>query len=443
MSIKVFNSLTNKKEEFVPLRPNSVSIYICGPTVYNDPHLGNFRPPVVFDLLRRLFIYEGYEVDFVSNFTDVDDKIIKKALEEKKTEKEITDYYINEFKNVLSSLNVLPATANPRVTETMSEIIDYIDNLVKTGHAYVKGNDVYFRVNSVSNYGILSNIKLEDLRAGARIEENELKENPFDFTLWKKTNEGITWDSPWGKGRPGWHTECCVMINTRFGNIIDIHGGGFDLKFPHHENEIAQSEATANTTLARYWMHNGFLNVNNEKMSKSLGNFITGKAFIKEHGGLFTRYVLLSTYYRAPINLNDEFLATCKVEIDKIGKAINDLAKELQVKKIFKELGKEEISEFISCLEDDLNISNALSVIFKMCKDINLALRNKSTKNEELLNLYASLSLMLEILGLKFDIITLSVDDLSLLEAYNKAKESKDFALSDCLRAKAIERKLL
>ena len=443
MEIKIFNSLSNKVEVFKPIEEGKVSIYVCGPTVYNEPHIGNFRPTVVFDLLRRLFIYEGYDVRFVSNFTDVDDKIIKKAIEEKKTEKEITEYYIQEYIKVLRQLNDLPATLNPKVTETMEQIIVYIDNLVKSGHAYVSGNDVYFRVNSIPTYGILSNIKTDDLLAGARIEENKAKESPFDFTLWKKTNEGITWDSPWGKGRPGWHTECCVMINKIFGNLIDIHGGGFDLKFPHHENEIAQNEATCGTTLANYWMHNGFVNYKNEKMSKSGGNFISGVDFIAKYGANLSRYMLLSTYYRAPINFSEETLQSQQIELDKIGKTLNDLSKTLQIKHIFDQKGEIKIDEFINSLADDLNVSNALASVFALCKEANLALRNRNTNNETFLRLYASLDKMIEILGLKFDIIILSDDDLKLIDQYNEARVNKDFEKSDLLRKELSEKGLL
>lgn len=302
--IYLYNSLTNKKELFKSINKGQVNIYVCGPTVYDDPHIGNLRPAVDFDLLKRLFLYVGYNVKYVSNYTDVDDKIINRAIKENKTEKEISEYYINEYEKILSSLNILPAEVHPRVTNYMDKIIKFIDELVKKNAAYQVKDDVYFRVNSVSDYGTLSNIKLDDLQAGARIEENSDKENPFDFVLWKKTAKGITWPSPWGDGRPGWHTECCVMIDDIFRNTIDIHGGGFDLKFPHHTNEIAQFEANYNKPLANYWMHNGFININNEKMSKSLMNGFLAKDFINEHGGLFTRYLLLTTYYKIPFLSN-------------------------------------------------------------------------------------------------------------------------------------------
>ena len=276
MEVKIYNSLTNKIEVFEPIHKNKVNMYVCGPTVYNYVHIGNMRPVVVFDTFRKFLTYIGYDVKYVSNYTDVDDKIIKRAQELNKPESEITEFYIKAFEDDLHNINALKPDVTPRVTEYMSQIIAFIDQLVKTDYAYDIDGDVYFRVEKIKDYGKLSNTKIEDLLVGARIDENSKKESPLDFTLWKKTNVGINWDSPWSKGRPGWHTECVVMINSIFpGGLIDIHGGGFDLKFPHHENEIAQSEAYNKCSLANYWMHNGFININNEKMSKSLGNVIT------------------------------------------------------------------------------------------------------------------------------------------------------------------------
>lgn len=440
--VRLFNSLSNKIEIFKPIEEGKINIYVCGPTVYDDAHVGNFRPPVFFDTVKRFLSYIGYKVTLVSNFTDVDDKIIKRCIELGISEKELTDGTIKNYRSVLSSLNVMPCDYYPRVSETMDEIINYIDKLVKSGHAYVSGNDVYFRINSIEKYGRLSNINIEQLEAGARIQENENKENPFDFTLWKKTDVGVNWDSPWGKGRPGWHTECVVMINDILGNKIDIHGGGFDLKFPHHENEIAQSEACCNSILADYWMHVGFLNFNNQKMSKSLGNVVYGKDAIKNLGGTLTRYILLSTYYRSPMNLSDEVIESSKIEMEKISNSLNALAKELQIRNIFDTSANPEISNFISCMCDDFNISNAMSEIFALIKSINVDLRNKKTENAKLLTYFASLTTMLEILGLKFDIIRLSEDDLSLIKKYNEAKDNKNYELSDNYRKLLIEKHL-
>ena len=271
MSIRLYNTLSGKIEEFKPIKPNEVSMYVCGPTVYNHAHIGNARPIIVFDTLRRLFEAQGYMVKYVSNYTDVDDKIIKKAHEENVTEGVVSARYIEAYQKVRDSLNTEPLFATPRVTETMDEIIHFIDKLVQTGHAYQVGGDVYFRVGSVSSYGSFSKQNLEDLQVGARIEENTKKENPLDFALWKETDMGIKWQSPWGEGRPGWHTECVVMIHKEFGDQIDIHGGGMDLRFPHHENEVAQSQALFHNSIAHYWLHNAMININGEKMSKSLG----------------------------------------------------------------------------------------------------------------------------------------------------------------------------
>ena len=427
MEIKLFNSLSNKIEVFKPIKSNRVSIYVCGPTVYNSPHIGNCRPAVVFDMFRRFLTYLNYDVTYVSNFTDVDDKIINKAAELNISEKQLANY-------------------NPRVTETMDQIIDYIKTLVDKGHAYYKNDNVYFRVDSIKDYGKLSNINLDDLIAGSRIEENKDKENPFDFVLWKKTNKGITWPSPWGEGRPGWHTECVVMIHDIFGDLIDIHGGGFDLKFPHHENEIAQCRAYCGTNLANYWMHNGFINLDNQKMSKSIGNVLSAKDFIEQHGGLLLRYTLLNCHYRAPLNITEEVLASNKKEIDKISRALNDVAKFLQLNHVNNNMFDNQqpnIDDFLETLADDLNISNALTILFNKIKEINLSLRSKTVDLNTLIRLDKELKVMLEILGLKFDIICLTEEDINLLNEYNLARASKDFNKSDYIRNILIERNLL
>ena len=446
MEIKLFNSLSNKIEVFKPIKPNRVSIYVCGPTVYNSPHIGNCRPAVVFDMFRRFLTYLNYDVTYVSNFTDVDDKIINKAAELNISEKQLADHYIEEYLNILDSLNCIRANYNPRVTENMDQIIDYIKTLVDKGHAYYKNDNVYFRVDSIKDYGKLSNINLDDLIAGSRIEENKDKENPFDFVLWKKTNKGITWPSPWGEGRPGWHTECVVMIHDIFGDLIDIHGGGFDLKFPHHENEIAQCRAYCGTNLANYWMHNGFINLDNQKMSKSIGNVLRAKDFIEQHGGLLLRYTLLNCHYRAPLNITDEVLASNKKEIDKISRALNDVAKFLQLNHVNNNMFDNQqpnIDDFLETLADDLNISNALTILFNKIKEINLSLRSKNVDLNTLIRLDKELKLMLEILGLKFDIICLTEEDINLLNEYNLARASKDFNKSDYIRNILIERNLL
>ena len=326
----------------------------------------------------------------------------------------------------------------------MEEIIHYINHLVETDHAYVVGNDVFFRVNSVENYGQLANISLDDLKSGARIESNTNKENPFDFTLWKKTEKGITWNSPWGDGRPGWHTECCVMINNIFGNTIDIHGGGFDLKFPHHTNEIAQNHATCGKNLANYWMHNGFVVINNEKMSKSLGNVIKGNEFIDRIGPLLTRYILLATYYRAPLNISDDIIETSRIELNKITSLLNNLYRQIQLKHIeIDETKILSIDTFVDALCDDLNISNAMAEIFRIVKEANQALRQREIDPEIIVKYFNTLNKMLDILGLKVDLIKLSEEDINLINEFNKARAEKDFAKSDIIRAELIKKGLM
>ena len=301
--MKIYNTKTLKKEEFVPIKANEVKMYVCGPTVYNDVHIGNIRPVVVFDTLRRTFEALGYDVKYVSNYTDVDDKIIKRSKKLNISEKELTDEVIEAYNRVRDMLNAAKLYKTPRVTETMDEIIRFIDELVDKGYAYQKDGDVYFRTSSIKDYGSLSNQNLDDLRVGARIEENEGKESPLDFALWKKTDTGIKWQTRYSLGRPGWHTECVVMINKELGELIDIHGGGKDLKFPHHENERAQSLAINGSPLANYWMHSGMIDIDGVKMSKSLGNFITAKDIMNRVDPMVLRWFLLSAHYRDDINV--------------------------------------------------------------------------------------------------------------------------------------------
>ena len=445
MDIKIYNSLSNKVEKFESLEPNKVSMYVCGPTVYGYPHIGNMRPVVVFDTLRRFLTYVGYDVTYVSNFTDVDDKIIKSAIAENKSEKELTDFYISAFRDASQKIGSLLPNITPRVTEYIQAIINYVDNLVKIGAAYVVDGDVYFRVSKIKDYGSLSGINIEDLKVGARIEENSLKESPLDFALWKKTGVGINWDSPWGKGRPGWHTECCVMIDTLFPrHFIDIHGGGYDLKFPHHENEIAQSEATHGNKIAKYWMHNAFINFGNEKMSKSLGNVIFAKDLIEKVGGVVARMVIISTHYRMPVTFTEETLEAAKQEVSKIEFAYRQLALLLQVNDIDFSTGKPlYISNFLSALADDLNTANALMEVFNLVKLVNSAIRTKTPDLTLLNDYFKTLTDMLYVLGLDIGYKALDEDDKKLYKDYLEAKSVRDFAKSDELRAKLIERKIL
>ena len=443
MQIKFFNSLTNQIEEFKPLRNGEVSIYCCGPTVYGDAHVGNIRPVIVFDTLRRFLEQDGYEVKLVSNFTDVDDKIIKKAIDEGVTESVITDRYIAAYKDVLVKLNVKPHYKNPRVTEYMGFIISYIADLIGKGAAYEIDGDVFFNIDSIKDYGELSNIKKEDLVVGARIEENNKKKSPLDFVLWKKTDVGIQWDSPWGKGRPGWHTECCVMINSIFGGKIDIHGGGFDLKFPHHENEIAQAKAHDDNKIANIWMHNGFVNFGNEKMSKSLGNVVLAKDAIAKFGGNVMRLLILSTHYRAPVSFTEETAASAKNELDKIQKLYNQLAVKLQINHGNMNSSDVRIDKFMASMADDLNTSNAITELFEMVKLGNVELRKNPVNLQELEAIWASINAMLFVLGIKLDCPILTPELEKIYLDYLSLKAEKRFEESDKLRDILIKERII
>ena len=434
MEIKLFNSLSNSLEVLKPIKAGEVSIYCCGPTVYGDAHVGNIRPVIVFDTLRRFLEQVGYDVKLVSNFTDVDDKIIKRAIEEGVNELVITNKYIEAYRDVLSKINVKPHYKNPRVTEYMDHIIRYIDELVKVGAAYESDGDVFFRISSIKDYGELSNIKKDDLVVGARIEENSKKESPLDFVLWKKTNEGIQWDSPWGKGRPGWHTECCVMINSIFGGKIDIHGGGFDLKFPHHENEIAQSKAHDHNKIANIWMHNGFVNFGDEKMSKSLGNVVLAKDAIAKYGGNVMRLLILSTHYRAPVSFTEDTVISTKNELDKIQKVYNQLAVKIQLEHGDLNSKDIRIEKFLSSLADDLNTSNALTDLFEMIKLGNIELRKNPANISEISAIFASLNAMFNVLGIELSYPKLTPELEKIYREYLSLKAEKRFEESDKLR---------
>ena len=442
MNIKFYNSLSNSLEDFATQQDKKVSMYVCGPTVYNYPHIGNMRPVVVFDTLRRFLTYVGYDVTYVSNYTDVDDKIIKAAKQEGKSEKELTDFYIAEFEKTLKGIGSQVPSITPRVTEYMEKIIAYVDNLVKIGAAYVVDGDVYFRVEKIKDYGALSGINVEDLRVGARIEENTNKESPLDFALWKKTSEGIQWDSPWGKGRPGWHTECCVMIDTIFPkHFIDIHGGGYDLKFPHHENEIAQSEATHGNKIAKYWMHNAFINFGNEKMSKSLGNVVFAKDMIKEYGGPVTRLVILNAHYRQPVNFTEETVKEAQQEIQRMQMAYKQAALKLQAAGVDLEKGQPVyINKFVEALANDLNTANALAEVYNLLKDVNQLIRNRDADLNDLNNMFKTLTDMFYVLGLDIRYVKFDDNISTLYKEYLLSKENKDFAKSDEIRKILIEK---
>ena len=447
--MRLFNTLTNKKEEFKPIEEGKVSIYICGPTVYNHAHIGNTRPMIVFDVLRRTFEYLGNDVTFVSNYTDVDDKIIKAAKAEGITEKELTDKYIKAYEDVRAGLNIEDPTYKPRVTETMPEIIDFIQALIDKGYAYEVDGDVYFRVTKVKEYGMLSGIKVEDLIAGASdrtlSEDDKKKESTTDFALWKKTNEGIQFDTPWSKGRPGWHTECVVMIDKLFKDgKIDIHGGGQDLKFPHHENEIAQSMAYNGHPIANYWMHNQMINIDGEKMSKSLGNVLWAKDLIVEFGCNVFKWLMLSTHYRNPLNMTDDVIAGVRKEVSKVENATKNASLYLQVNHVSAhDYKKETVDAMVNALEDDLNTSLALTQVLDQVKVLNQVMRVREKDNDVIATEYATLVKMGDVLGFLFEGTKLSDEDIALYEQWNAYKKEKNFDEADRVRKELTERGIL
>lgn len=447
--MRLFNTLTNKKEEFKPIEEGKVSIYICGPTVYNHAHIGNTRPMIVFDVLRRTFEYLGNDVTFISNYTDVDDKIIKAAKAEGITEKELTDKYIKAYEDVRAGLNIEDPTYKPRVTETMPEIIDFIQALIDKGYAYEVDGDVYFRVTKVKEYGMLSGIKVEDLIAGASDRtlsvDDKKKESTTDFALWKKTNEGIQFDTPWSKGRPGWHTECVVMINKLFKDgKIDIHGGGQDLKFPHHENEIAQSMAYNGHPIANYWMHNQMINIDGEKMSKSLGNVLWAKDLIVEFGCNVFKWLMLSTHYRNPLNMTDDVIAGVRKEVSKVENATKNASLYLQVNHVpAHDYKKETVDAMVNALEDDLNTSLALTQVLDQVKVLNQVMRVREKDNDVIATEYATLVKMGDVLGFLFEGTKLSEEDIALYEQWNAYKKEKNFDEADRVRKELTERGIL
>lgn len=442
--IKLYNSKTKQIEEFKPIKENEVSMYVCGPTVYNHAHIGNARPLIVFDTLRRVFEANGYEVKYVSNYTDVDDKIINKAKEEGVSEKEIAERYIAAYQKIRDDLNTEKLYATPRVTECMEDIIAFIDLLVKKGHAYEAEGDVYFRVMSIPTYGEISKQRVDDLLVGARIEENSKKENPLDFALWKKMEEGIRWESPWSMGRPGWHTECVVMINKIFGGEIDIHGGGADLRFPHHENEVAQSRGCFGHGIANYWLHNAMININGEKMSKSLGNVWWAKDVIEKLGANVVRWLMNSVQYRGECNLSDESIETAKTELAKVETALKQAMVKLETtsKTDIEKMDQESFNAFLEAMNDDMNTPNAYAVIFDTVKQLNGQVRQREINVDKVNGLVNSLLKMLNVLGIKEERLCLSEEDKALFEQWNTYKKAKDFENADKVRAVLMERGL-
>ncbi|WP_270373042.1 cysteine--tRNA ligase [Longicatena caecimuris] len=445
--MKLFNSMNQTIEEFKPIHEHEVNMYVCGPTVYNYPHIGNARPIVVFDTLKRMFQALGYKVKMVSNYTDVDDKIIKVAKECGVSEKEITEKFIKAYNDDRLALHAMMPDAAPRVTETMDAIIAFIELLVKKGHAYEIDGDVYFRVNSVESYGKLSNQQIDDLMVGARIDENSKKENPLDFTLWKRTDEGIQWNSPWSVGRPGWHTECVVMINKEFHgeHTIDIHGGGMDLKFPHHENEIAQSRAAYETPIANYWIHNGMVNIDGEKMSKSLGNVIWAKDMIEKIGGNVLRWVFLSAHYRSPLNINEEAIETAKKELQKVQTSLKQAYVKLALAdvEITDEAEDTLLTPFMDAMQDDMNTPNAFAALFETVKVLNQTIRQREVDLTFLQRIVKTVETMLDVLGIENNRLILSDEDKELHHKWKAAVKEKDFATADDYRARLIEKGIL
>lgn len=439
--MRIFNTLTREKDEFKPITEGEVKIYACGPTVYNYIHIGNARPLCVFDVLRRYFEWRGYKVSFVQNFTDIDDKLIKRANEEGSTVPEIAERYIKEFWTDADGLNVKHATVNPRATENIEQIQSIISALVEKGYAYQSGGDVYYRAKKFSGYGKLSHQPLEDLEAGARIDVTEIKEDPMDFCLWKGAKPGEPyWDSPWGKGRPGWHIECSAMACRYLGKTIDIHCGGLDLIFPHHENEIAQSEAANGCEFAHYWMHNGFINVDNHKMSKSLGNFFTVRDVAEKYGYEPIRYMMVSCQYRSPINYSYEVIEQAKNSLERLYTCRDNIDFALKNAKDGGEVPEfieKRKQEFIAAMDDDLNTADALAAIFMLVRDINTLIAEGAGKTalEACADMFDQLT---GVLGLVYNRKTEALDsDIeALIEQRTAARKAKDFKTADEIRDK-------
>ncbi|MDK8277532.1 cysteine--tRNA ligase [Peptostreptococcus anaerobius] len=450
--MKVYNTMTRKKEEFISLEEGKVKMYVCGPTVYNFIHLGNARPFTVFDTLRRYFEYRGYEVTYVQNFTDVDDKIIKRSHEEGISPEEVAEKYIKEYFIDCDGLGIKRATVHPQVTDNIKEIISFIQDLVDKGYAYESNGDVLFRTREFKEYGKLSHQNIEELELGARIDVDDKKEDPLDFVLWKAKKDGEPgWKSPWGEGRPGWHIECSVMSSRYLGNTIDIHAGGQDLQFPHHENEIAQSECRNGHVFANYWMHNGYINVDGEKMSKSLGNFFTVREIAEKYDLGLVRFFLLSTHYRNPVNFSDTILDQAKAGLERLTNA-RDNAEFMMSKLEDTKMSPEETglvdelnsykTKFIEAMDDDLNTSDAISAIFELAKFMNTNIKDTSSKEFIGLNI----DLFNELTGV-LNIANKSVeenDDLArtveeMIAKRAEAKKNKDFALADKIREELLE----
>ncbi|ATP36831.1 cysteine--tRNA ligase [Ligilactobacillus salivarius] len=446
--LQLYNTLTNQKEKFEPLNPGKVTMYVCGPTVYNYIHIGNARSAVAFDTIRRYLEYRGFEVNYVSNFTDVDDKIIKASQEMNLSVKEITEKFINAFYEDTSALNVKKATLNPRVMDNMDDIIKFIEVLVQKGYAYESAGDVYYKTRKFKDYGKLSGQLIDDLEQGAssRVDDidQDKKQDPLDFALWKKAKQGeISWDSPWGQGRPGWHIECSVMSTKYLGDTIDIHAGGQDLEFPHHENEIAQSEAKTGKKFARYWLHNGFVTIGEEdqKMSKSLGNFVTVHDLLKEVNPQVIRFFMSTTQYRRPIRYSSANLNEAKVNLNKLQTAYENLSYRLkdsvegndkEVEVNFANLEK----DFVKVMDDDFNVQNGISVVYEMAKQLNVYSEKEKVYTDTINNLINTYKKVVEIFGISFSEEKELLGDTieQLIQERNEARKNKNFKRSDEIR---------
>lgn len=444
MSIQIYNTLTRKKEPFIPIEEGKVKMYVCGPTVYNYIHIGNARPVIVFDTVRRYLQYRGFDVTYVSNFTDVDDKIIKAANELGEEVGELTDRFINAYFEDVGALGCGKADVHPRVTEHINDIIQFIGVLVEKGFAYESQGDVYYRTRNFDGYGKLSHQSIDELKVGARVEQGEKKENALDFALWKAAKEGeIAWDSPWGAGRPGWHIECSVMAREHLGDTIDIHAGGQDLTFPHHENEIAQSEAMTGKPFANYWMHNGYINIDNEKMSKSLGNFVLVHDIRKQIDPKVLRFFMLSVHYRHPVNFSQDLVESAANGLERIRTAYNNLQHRLKTsadlgdqKDIWNYKIDEHVRSFEAAMDDDFNTANGIAAIFELVKLANVYLLEKNTQAEVLEHFIHTFDRLMGVLGLPFEEEAGLLDEEieALIEERLTARRERNFARADEIR---------
>ncbi len=441
--MKIFNTLTREKEEFKPITEGEVKIYACGPTVYNYIHIGNARPICVFDVLRRYLEYRGYKVTFVQNFTDIDDKIIKKANEEGTDYKTVSEKYIEEFWKDAKGLNFRPATVHPKATENIDKIIEIVSGLIESGHAYAVDGDVYFSPKTFPEYGKLSHQPLEELEAGARIMVGDIKRDPMDFALWKAAKPGEPyWDSPWGKGRPGWHIECSAMVCRYLGETIDIHCGGQDLIFPHHENEIAQSECFTCKPFAHYWMHNGYINVDNVKMSKSLGNFFTVRDVAEKYGYEPIRYLMISSSYRSPINYSVDIIEQCKASLQRLYTCRDGIDFEIknapdgELDENIKAQFDKRVEQFIKAMDDDLNTADGIAAVFELARDINTLVVGKGVTKATAEYAAKIFDELTGVLGLVYNRKTETLDEDidAMIEARTKARKEKNWAEADRIR---------